>query len=63
MSYSKGVHQTARSPNDLYLQAEAFRLHSFMTWLPSTVITMSDYMRVSHSETSNLKIPEISKIF
>ena len=33
-----------------------------MTWLPSTVITMSDYMRVSHSETSNLKIPEMLNI-
>ena len=34
-----------------------------MTWLPSTVITMSDYMRVSHSETSNLKIPEMLKYY
>ena len=34
-----------------------------MTGLPSSVITMSDYMRVSHSETSKLKIPEILKIF
>ena len=34
-----------------------------MTGLPSSVITMSDYMRVSHSGTSKLKIPEILKIF
>ena len=33
------------------------------TGLPSSVITMSDYMRVSHSGTSKLKIPEILKIF
>ena len=63
MSYSEGFHQTASSPNDLQIQAETFHLHSFMTWLPSTVITMSDYMRVSHSETSNLKIPEVLKYF
>ena len=34
-----------------------------MTGLPSSVITMSDYMRVSHRETSKLKIPHILKIF
>ena len=63
MSYAEGFHQTARSPNDFQIQAETFRLHSFMTQLPYTVITMSDYMRVSHIETSNLKIPEILNIF
>ena len=34
-----------------------------MTGLPSSVITMSDYMRVSHRETSKLKIPHILKLF
>ena len=35
-----------------------------MTWLRhSAVVTTSVYMRVSHSGTSNLKIPENLKIF
>ena len=45
MSYAEGFHQTARSPNDFQIQAETFRLHSFMIQLSYTVITMSDYMR------------------
>ena len=44
-------------------RAEPFRVYSYMIVLHSAVITMSDYMRVSHSGTSKLKIPEILKIF
>ena len=43
--------------------AEPFRVYSYMVVLHSAAITMSDYMRVSHSGTSKLKIPEILKIF
>ena len=41
------------------IRAETIRLYSYMTGLPSSVITMSDYTRVSHSEASKLNIPEI----
>ena len=43
--------------------AEPFRVYSYMVVLHSAAITMSDYMRVSHSETSKLKIPQILNIF
>ena len=41
------------------IRAATFRLYSYMTGLPSSVIKMSDYTRVIHSEASKLKIPEI----
>ena len=63
MFYSEGFHQTARSPNDLQIQGLTFRVYSYMMGLHSAVVTTSVQMRVSHSGTSNLKIPEIKKYF
>ena len=63
MSYSEGVHQTARSPNDWYIQGWTFPVYSYMMVLHSAVVTTSVYMRVSHSGKTNLKIPEILEIF
>ena len=44
-------------------RAETFRVYSYRLGLPSCVVTRSDLMRVSHSWTSKLKIPEILKTF
>ena len=45
------------------IRAEPFRVYSYMIGLHTAVVTTSVYMRVSHSGTSNLKIPEILEIF
>ena len=43
-------------------RAETFRVYFYRLGLPFCVVTRSDLMRVSHSGTSKLKIPEIFKI-
>ena len=43
-------------------RVETFRIYFYRLGLPSCVVTWSDLMRVSHSGTSKLKIPEILKI-
>ena len=43
--------------------AKTFIIYSYMSGQPSSVDTRSDLMRVSHSGRSNLKIPQIWKIF
>ena len=43
-------------------RAETFRIYLYRVGLPSWVDTRYDLMRVSHSGTSKLKIPEIFKI-
>ena len=44
-------------------RAEPFRVYSYMMGLHSVVATTFVYMRVSLSGRSNVKIPEILKIF
>ena len=64
MSYSVGAPQTARSTKGLIdtgLNLSGLFLYDGVTLRCSFNVCL--YMRVSHSGTSNLKIPEILEIF